>query len=1050
VIPLSPVQQRLWFLSRAEPSHVYNATFRLHLTGTLDPAALQAALGDLVARHAPLRTLFPEQDGRPYQRIVAAGDGVPVLTRRRCGHREIDAAVAAARRTVFDLGVDLPLRVWLFEAGPADNVVVLVLHHIAVDGWSVPILLRDLGAAYAARQRGEDPGWPAFEVEYADYATWKWEVLGSEDDEDSELRRQLRFWTDALAGLSGPIVLPVDRIPAPEPTRRGATVSARAGAGLHGRLSAFARANGATTFMAVQAGIAALLSAMGSGSDLTIGVPIAGRSDEALHELVGFFVNTLVIRVDTAGDPSFRDLLAQVVRRNLLAFAHQDVPFERVVEEINPVREPFGNPLFRVGLATSSAGAGELDFGPLSARLDVVHGGTTKFDLLFDFAESHDQHGQPAEITFGLEFAVDLFESATAQALVERLVRLLDGALAQPDLGLSRVDLLSAAERVRLRRGRAAEPVDTRARTLTELFEQRVAASPDATALLFEDRALTYAELNGRANRLARALVARGSGPERLVGLLVPRSPEMVVAMLAIAKSGAAFLPLDLELPPDRLSYLIDDAGPVMIVATEQTVGAVPPGAPVVTLDGDLRGELDACAATDLSDGDRRGPVDPRNIAYVIYTSGSTGRPKGVLVPHAGIPALAADLAARIGVGPDARILQFATITFDAALADFGEAFAAGSCLVLAPPDRLRPGDPLSDLIVERGVTHAFLPPAALEALDPGRLPAAMTVVTGGEACSPRLAATWSAGRRMLDGYGPTESTICASMSRPLTAGVDPQPVPIGTAVGEARLYVLGAGLELLPPGAVGEVYVAGAGLARGYLGRPALTAERFVGCPFGAPGARMYRTGDLGRWRPDGQLQFLGRTDDQVKIRGFRVEIGEIEAVLGADETIGRVVVTVREDQPGDKRLVAYAVPADPERELAPAEIGRRARRLLPEYMVPTVVPLPAWPLMANGKLDRRALPRPDYASAAAGQLPGSPVEAEMCELFAELLGASRVGVTDGFFDLGGHSLVAAKLVSRVHDRWGVAVPLGIFFQDPTVSGLARFLAGQGVPAGR
>ncbi|MGW7531814.1 non-ribosomal peptide synthetase [Amycolatopsis sp. NPDC054798] len=1044
MIPLSPVQQRLWFLNRAEPSSVYNVPFRIHLTGVIDLAALDDALADLVARHAPLRTLLPEKDGEPYQHIVDAETAKPDIEVVSCPPSEVPDAIASAIKYVFDLAAEHPFKAWLFGVGPQESVLVLLLHHIAVDGWSTRLLLRDLGTAYAARCRGAKPTWKPLPVTYADYAVWQWDVLGSQDDPDSEISKQLGFWKETLAGVPEHLELPADRALPAVPSRRGDLVSTTGGTELHRRLVALARQQGTTVFVVVQAGVAALLTSLGAGTDIPVGVPITGRSDESLHELIGFFVNTLVVRISTAGDPTFRQLVGRVRHRNLLGYAHQDVPFERVVEIVNPVRTHFSNPLFRVSVGSGRELPAVPDFGRLVARLDHEYSGNAKFDLFFDYREARTGDGAPAGMDFELEFATDLFDRETARSMLLRLVRLFEDALSDPDRPLKTLNVLSAAERRRLLiewQGVApgAEPC-----LLHELFERRAAATPGATAVVLEDQSLTYAELNTEANRLARELVARGCGPEQLVALRVPRSAELVIAVLAIAKSGAAFLPLDPTHPEERISRVLRDARPVLEVTTRAQAASMDSGASFLALDDmSQKAELAEHADRNLSDDERISSPEVRNTAYVVYTSGSTGTPKGVVVSHAGISSLAETMVRVLGITARSRVLQFATISFDAAVAEFCQAFAAGAALVLAPVDRLRAGAPIAEVIARQRVSHAYLPPAVLATLDPGQLPAGLTIVTGGEACPPRQAAIWARGRRMVNGYGPTEATIAATLSEPLPGSHDMRQVPIGHPVGGTSVYVLGASLELMPPGAAGELYLAGVGLARGYLGMPAHTAERFVACPFGAPGSRMYRTGDLVRWRVDGQLEFLGRSDGQVKIRGFRIELGEIEAALARDTAVRQVVATVREDLPGEKKIVAYVVAAS-DTEIDATALRRLAADVLPEFMVPAaVVPLPSLPLLPNGKLNRSALPAPEPA-ATRGRPPGNSDEEALCEVFAELLGISEVGATDGFFALGGHSLVVARLLSRIRDVWGVDVPAGVVFQRPTPADLAEYLAGE------
>ena len=949
MIPLAPVQQRLWFLSRAEPGPVYNVPLRLRLTGELDREALEEALADVAERHAPLRTLMPEQDGRPYQRILDPVAGAPRLEALSGAQAE------AVCRTVFDLTAEPPLRTWLVGLGPDEHLLVLLLHHIAVDGWSVGPLLRDLGAAYAARCVGSKPGWDPLPVQYADYAEWQWDVLGRAEDPDSELSRQLLFWKQTLDAVPHRLRLPADHAFPEEPTRRAGIVSVPGGPALRRRLAGLAQASGTSPFMVVQAAIAALLSAIGAGPDLPLGVPIAGRTEEALADLVGFFVNTLVVRVDTSGDPAFRELLGRVKSATLAAYAHQEVPFERVVEQVNPVRTHGLSPLVQVLLGPSGQAPGGLDFGPLAARLESGFTGNAKFDLIFDFHEVPGAQGAPADIEFLLEYAEDLYEPDTAYALVSRLVRLLDGVLADPDRPLSRVDLLSPAERARLL-AQAGGPGKVRpAGTPAQLFERQAAASPTATAVASEAGSLTYTQLNAAANRLARALAARGAGPGQVVAVRLARSAELVTALLATAKTGAAVVLVDPGEPEQRARAVLRDAAPVLTVTTHALAPAAAQG-PVLELDSDeLAAELAQYSEANAADQDGAAAADARSPACVHYASDPAGNPRGLIVPHEAIHDLAWAWAERLGAGAGGRTLPLALPGQDAVPAELFGTFAAGLTLEASP----------------------------------------------------------------ATGTGPGQS---------------------GAPVGNARLYVLGPGLDLAPPGAVGELYAQVPAI--GYLGRPALTADRFVACPFGEPGTRMARTGDLVRWRADGRLEFLGRTDRQVVLQGLRVEPGEIEAALIRDDAVDRAVVVVREDLDGDPRLVAYVVPKNPDEEINVRSLLRSVEEWLPGHMVPAVViPLTALPLRPDGRVDDRALPAPDYA-AVARQTPRTDLEASLCELFEELLGLPNVGVTEGFFELGGHSLLITQLAGRVRGRWGVRLPLATIIQHSNPAALAAYVA--------
>ncbi|MCG6495240.1 amino acid adenylation domain-containing protein [Kitasatospora sp. A2-31] len=1035
-VPLSPAQLRLWFLNRFEgPSATYNLPLPIRLLGDLDLDALQAALCDVVARHESLRTVFPDVEGRPRQHVLAPGEAEPRLLIEDVAPADLPARVSAAAELGFDLASEAPLRASVFRVAPGDQVLLLVVHHIAGDGWSMAPLSRDLSVAYRARRAGTAPDWEPLPVQYADYTLWQREVLGEVSEPGSVMAAQLDYWKRALAGAPEELALPADRPRPAVASSRGDAVSVEFSAEVHRRVVELAGSSGASVFMVMQAAVAALLGKLGAGEDIPIGSVIAGRTDEALDDLVGFFVNTLVLRTDLSGNPSFRQLVERVRETDLSAYAHQEVPFERLVEELNPVRSLARHPLFQVMLAFQNNTVEQADLDgvqlvPYPMGLDVA-----KFDLSFQLGEQFGRDGLPAGLGGEIGFAKDLFDRGSVEEMAARLVRLLEAVTADPDGPLGLVDVLSAGERGRILGEWNATEKPVAPTTLAGMFEAQASRAPRATAVVSADLSLSYEELNIRANRLADVLTRRGVGPEHVVALLLPRSVDIAVAQLAVAKAGAAFLPVDPEYPQDRISYILADAAPALVVTDGERADRVPAdvAVPRLLLDG-----VDLTSPGGLSQADPKVAVTPAHAAYVIYTSGSTGRPKGVVVTNRGLASLAATAVERYDVAADSRVLQYASPSFDASVLELCMSYGAGATLVVAPQGTLA-GEVLAEVLLTHHVTHAVIPPAALATVDAGDFPAFRSLVVGGEATSAELAERWADGRRMVNAYGPTESTVAATTSLPLTTGSGTP--PIGTPVHNTRVYVLDSALRPVPAGVAGELYVAGAGLARGYLGRPGLTAERFVASPFDGAGERMYRTGDLVRWRADGQLEFVGRVDDQVKIRGFRIELGEIEATLGAHPQVDRAAVVVREDQPGDKRLVAYVVTAG---GAAPgmAELRAHVGAALPAYMVPAAfVPMDALPLTANGKLDRKALPAPDYGTAPEGRGPRTLQEELLCGLFAEVLGVDRVGIDGNFFELGGDSIISIQLVSRIQSVLGVKVSSRAVFEAPTVAELVERL---------
>ncbi|MFJ6811658.1 amino acid adenylation domain-containing protein, partial [Streptomyces anulatus] len=934
-VPLSLAQQRLWFVNEVDgPSAAYNVPVAVRLTGELDTASLHAALGDVTGRQESLRTCFPAPDGTPYQHVLdeAAGrPALPVVDVARQGLRE---ALTAEALRGFDLATGTPLRATLFRIAPDEHVLLLVLHHIATDGWSLAPLGRDLSDAYRARLAGAAPRRQPLPVQYADFTLWQHALLGGESDPDSPVSRQLAFWRTTLAGLPDQLELPTDR---PRPAvagQSGDTLSAALDPALYRRLTAFAREANVSLFMVLQAGVAALLGKLGAGTDIPLGSPVVGRSDDAVAEVVGCFVNTLVLRTDTSGDPSFRELVERVREGDLAAYAHQDVPFERLVEELNPARSMSRHPLFQVMLTLQNNETAELDLPGLDARPVDVGTGIAKFDLFFAFAEQRSgSRADAAGLDCTVEFSTDLYDRSSVATLLDRLTRLLEGALGDPDRPLARIDVLDAAERHRVLEewNDTARPIP--AATLPELFERQAASTPDATAVLADNGSLTYRELNARANRLARLLVARGAGPEGLVAVALPRSTGQIVGLLAVLKSGAAYLPLDPDYPADRLVHMTADAAPQLVLSTEDTAARLPAActrsAPPLLLD--LSGDPVATASgapadgdgsdRDLTDADRLSPLTPAHPVYVIYTSGSTGRPKGVVMPGAALVNLMAWHAGAVPGEPGTRTAQFTALSFDVSAQEILSTLLHGKCLVV-PDDALR-RDPaaFADWLRHHRVRELYAPSlvvnALFDALGPdGELPELTHVAQAGEALAltGRLRdAHRRGGWRLHNHYGPTETHVVTATALPEDTGRWPASASIGRPVLNTRVYVLDGGLRPVAAGVVGELYVAGAGVARGYLSRPGLSASRFVADPFGGSGGRMYRTGDLVRWSVSGELEYLGRADFQVKVRGFRIELGEVEAVLaGQSGVAGAVVVRGEGAGVAGARLVAYVVPVE------------------------------------------------------------------------------------------------------------------------------------------
>ncbi|WP_282689764.1 non-ribosomal peptide synthetase, partial [Streptomyces sp. CC216B] len=1038
-LPLSYGQQRLWFLHRMEgPNPVYNLAAALRLTGPLDRDALRAAYADVVARHESLRTVISEDEQGAHQ--VVLDDVRPELTVVRCTEDELAELLAEDARHPFDLSAELPLKLFLYELAEDRHELLVLLHHIAGDGWSTPLLTRDLTRAYAARAEGTAPQWRELPVQYADFALWQHELMGSEDDPDSRVSRQLAFWQETLADLPEELALPTDRPRPAVASYRGDNVAITVPAALHRAVAACARATDATVFMVVQAALAVTLSRLGAGEDIPLGSPVAGRLDEALDDLVGDFINTLVLRTDVGGDPTFTELLARVRESDLAAWSHQDLPFERLVEVLNPTRSLARSPLFQTLLAFNNTG-GPAGSGPDGARLGEVEvtarggvgSGAAKFDLAFNLRERHTDDGAADGMSGILEYAADLFDHRTAQRLADRFTAVLARLVADPGQRIGAVDVLLDGEHTAALTGPSDTARTAEDRWFLDNFERHAARQPGATALTAGDVALSYGELNRRANAVARLLAERGAAPERFVAVALPRTADLLVTLLAVQKVGAAYLPLDTNFPADRIHRMITDARPAALVTT----GELLPGLSDVSVPTVLVGEADL---TGYADGDLGHRAEATSAAYVLHTSGSTGVPKGVVVPRGALDNFLRAMADRCAVTPDDRLLAVTTIGFDIAGLELYLPLACGAHVVIAGPDTVRDPEALRAAVTAHGITLMQATPTLWRAAT-GRdasFLSGVRVLVGGEALPADLAATLTGGAQsVLNVYGPTETTIWST-----AAGItDPAGIHLGEPIDNTGVYVLDDRLRPVAPGVPGELHVSGAGLARGYLGQPGRTAERFVADPFAADGTLMYRTGDVVRRTAAGRLEYVGRGDQQVKLRGFRIETGEIEAVLTAHADVAAAAVAVRPDAAGEARLVAWVVT-----DLDQPALRAHVAAAVPEYMVPgAFVTLSELPLTANGKLDRAALPDPAETHDTAGRPPRSPQEEILCGLFAEILSRPRVSIDDDFFAVGGHSLAAMRLVGRIRSVLDVDLPISVLFEAPTVAALAARLTGAG-----
>ncbi|HEX8338672.1 MAG TPA: amino acid adenylation domain-containing protein, partial [Pyrinomonadaceae bacterium] len=1039
-LPLSFAQQRLWFLDQLEPGDAtYNIAAAVTLEGPLNVAALEHAFNEVVRRHEVLHTTFGTATS-PAQFIHTARPlPLPLLDLGGLPPAEREAEVARLKREEaarpFDLGGGDLLRTRLLRLGPARHLLLFAIHHIVGDEWSLRVLVGELAALYEAHLSQRAAPLAELPIQYADFAHWQRRRL-----ESGLLQEQLSYWRQRLDGAPHVLELPTDRPRPPVRRSRGAHETFELPHGLLRRLRELGRRENVTLFMTLLAAFETLLARYTGETDIVVGTPVANRNRAELEPLVGFFVNTLALRTDVSGDPTFRELLARVREAVLDAYANQDVPFELLVETLRPERDLSRTPLFQVMFVLEDEPASRLELPGLTLKVEPLTNGTSKFDLTVFVGES----GRCA-----VEYSTELFDAATVRRLAGHFRALLEGAAANPARRLSELPLLTDDEREQFSAWNDTRAASSAPRCVSRMFEEQAARTPDATAVVLGAEGLSYGELDRRAARLARRLRALGASPDTLVGVCLERSLRLPVAVLAVLKAGAAYVPLDPQYPEPRLRLMAEDAClKVLLTERRHAEASFAAGAHVVCLD-ETDEELEA-----LRDDDPPFGAAPDNLAYVLYTSGSTGRPKGVALGHGALANLIRwQLENSPAEGP-LRTLQFTSLSFDVSFQEIFSTLCAGGTLVLVSEQTRRDPFALLRYLEAEGVERIFLPFVALQQLaEAGRhagvgVPPLREVITAGEQLQISDAlVSWF---EKLDGcalhnhYGPSETHVATAyhLRRPLAEW--PALPPIGVPIANTRVYVLDRHMRHVPVGVVGELYLGGEGLARGYLNRPALTAERFVPDPFGnEPGARVYKTGDLARFRPDGNVEFLGRADAQVKVRGFRVEPGEVEAALRQCPSVLDAVVTAR-DRAGDRQLVAYVVP-NGAADSGPTDATRDfLRERLPDYMVPSVfVRLDKLPLTPSGKVDRRALPAPEAAGEEGADYvaPRTPTEEVLAGIWCEVLGRERVGVGENFFEAGGHSLLATRVASRVREAFEAELPLRAFFTHPTVESLAQLV---------
>jgi len=1036
-LPLSFAQERMWLLEQIEEvGNASNLPVVVRLQGDLNVGALEQAIGALVERHETLRTRIAMVDGQGVQAIEAAGavrlalDDVSGLGTAEEIRERVRRIVMQEASRPFELLRETALRARLVRFAANDHVLSVVIHHIASDGWSTGVLLRELGALYGAFVAGRPSPLPALPVQYADYAVWQRAWLSGD-----RLQRQIDYWRERLSGAPAALELAGDRRRPAVQSFRGGRVPLALPAELTAKLQALARSQGATLFMVLLAAFQAVLSRWSGQDDIVVGTPIAGRTRREVEGLIGLFVNTLALRLQLGGDPSFRELVKRAKESALGAYAHQDLPFEKLVQVLQPARDMSRHPLFQAlfALQNMPQEALELPGLTLSRMGDEVAGGLDPALYRLDLA-LYLQEAEDGGLVGLLRYATDLFDAATVTRLSGHLKRLLEVVAEDADRPLSTVSLLSEAERRQVvEEWNATAAAYPQADCLHELFTAQAAKTPDAMAVIDEAGELSYRELERRSNRLAHHLRGLGVSAESVVGLCVERSAELVVGLLGILKAGGAYLPLDPAYPVERLDYMVSDAGAAVVV-TQAAVEARLGEAAVRR----LRLDADRAAIEREPDTAPLHAVHPDNLAYVIYTSGSTGRPKGVMVAHQAVVNFLTAMARDLQASHDDVVVAVTPVSFDIAGLEIFLPLTVGARMVLASREVAQDGDALRQKITEVGATLLQATPSSWRMLfEAGWQGGELKALCGGEALAPDLAASLArASSQAWNMYGPTETTVWSTSSRLGESGE----VLIGRPILNTQVYVLDRHGRPAAIGVAGELHIGGAGLARGYFGRAGLTAERFVPSPFG-DGVRLYRTGDLARWRLDGELEYLGRIDHQVKLRGYRIELGEIEAQLVQHPQIGQAVVVADEDGRGERRLVAYVIAGSSETELEPADLRSHLQRSLPDHMVPAAfVQLAALPLTPNGKIDRKALPKPGVDGLARGiyEAPRTETEQVLAGIWSEMLGIERIGIHDNFFELGGHSLLATRVIVRIRDRLGFELPLRTLFETPTIAEIA------------
>jgi amino acid adenylation domain-containing protein len=1067
--PLSFIQERLWMLNQFEPGPLYNDYTAFRLTGPLNVTALERALGEIVRRHEVLRAIYPDVDGRPLQVITPVSSRMTLrfVDLRGSTEQEVMSRAREEARLPFDLSRGPLLRATLLRTGDDEHMLLLTMHHIVTDGWSMGVLLDEMSKLYEAYVAGEESPFAALSIQYADYAAWQREYLQGE-----VLDQQLAYWHEQLRGAPTLLSLPADRPRPSVQTFNGARYYFELDRELTSSLRTLSQREGATLFMTLLAAFNILLWRYTGQNDICLGTPVAGRNQPEVERLIGVFINTLVLRTQLSGDPSFRELLGRVRSMTVSAFANQELPFERLVEALQPERNLSHTPIFQVMFSFQvPGGTADNEFAGLKFSSLDADNQMSPFDLIGQLTEGADT------VRGRFQYNTDLFDPSTIERMTMHFRVLLQSIVANPEQHISQLRLLTPAdERQVIQEFNQHHTTYPAGGSLQEQFERQVERTPEAMALVMGGERVSYREVNERANRLAHLLRGRGAGAETLVGVLLERGVEMVVALLAVVKAGAGYVPLDPTYPAERLSLMLEDSGVKLVLSKGRLAEAVrearagraaEAGVEVIGLEA-VAEELEGQSSANVG-----AVTAEENVAYVIYTSGSTGRPKGVVVTHGNVGRLLGATEQWYGFGSADVWTLFHSMAFDFSVWEMWGALLKGGRLVIVPYEVSRDPEGFYELLEREEVTVLNQTPSALRQLvevderrwesGGGKGLKLRAVILGGEALEMGRLQGWMERHgeqrpEIVNMYGITETTVHVSYRRIWQKDVIERANSslIGQPLPDLDVYVLDVQGQLAPVGVPGEIYVGGGGVARGYLHRPELTAERFIPHPFSAErGARLYRTGDLARYLPEGELEYLGRIDNQVKIRGFRIELGEIEATLAEHPAVHEAVVMVRDDVSGDKRLVAYVVPS-PFEIFDTNEVRGALFEKLPAYMVPTsFVILDQLPLTPSGKLDRRALPAPEHSGIESEReyvAPRTEVEESLASIWTRLLKVERVGVNDNFFELGGHSVLVTRMISEVNSIYEVDVSLRVVFETPTLSSIAseieKAIAGNTKPA--